>query len=101
MVVLTRRSGEGVRLDPAVEVTVLGVQADRVTLGVSDGRRPPAARTASGRGYYVFRKGTGRLLVLHRRAGEKVRVNPVVQLAMLAIRDGLVTLGVDAGLPSG
>jgi sRNA-binding carbon storage regulator CsrA len=98
MLVLTRRSGERVHISPALEVRVLAVQPSRVKLALADRRSPQVPpESARQRGYYVFRKGEGRSLVVDRRAGQKVRVDPAVELAMLAIRDGNVTLGVDGG----
>ena len=99
MLVLTRRSGQRVHIGPAIDVQVLAVQNSRVKLAFSDRLNCPSAprESARQRGYYVFRKGEGRSLVVDRRAGEKVRVDPAVELSMLAVGDGTVTLGVRGG----
>lgn len=99
MTVLTRRSGECIRIGPAIELRVLAIQDSRVKLALAERLRRPCvlAQSARPRGYYLFRKGEGRSLVLHRRAGQKIRLDPAVELAMLAIHDGQVTLGVDSG----
>jgi len=56
-------------------------------------RQRDAADLRSVPGYYLFRQGKGRVLVVSPRLGQWVRVHGAIEVAVLEVRDEEVTLG--------